>query len=165
MIKKINKFREYLDYIEEHYNNIQKAWKLINDKCQNKGFAFISDDNLWFAIDSEVKHHDKSKLSMQEFTQYRQFFFPCENEKKDRDLFKNAWEHHKIKNSHHWQTWTMDGYGNDKQVAFIHNLVDWIVMGFKFGDTARDYYENNKDEIKLPKWAVKLMYEIFDCIY
>lgn len=43
--------------------------------------------------------------------------------------------------------------------------VDWVAMGFEFGDTARDYYEKNKEEIKLPEWAIKLMYEIFDCIY
>ena len=27
------------------------------------------------------------------------------------------------------------------------------------------YYEKNKHEISLPDWAIKLMYEIFDCIY
>lgn len=36
MIEKIKKFREYLDYIEEHYNNVQKAWALINEKCRLK---------------------------------------------------------------------------------------------------------------------------------
>jgi hypothetical protein len=82
MIEKINKFREYLDYIEEHYNNVQKAWKLINEKCQNKNFRFISDDFVWHTIDSEVKQHDMSKLSEQEFTQYRQFFFPSKEEEK-----------------------------------------------------------------------------------
>jgi hypothetical protein len=43
MINKIQKFREYLDYIEKHYNNVQEAWRLINEKCQNK-FRFIYDD-------------------------------------------------------------------------------------------------------------------------
>ena len=30
---------------------------------------------------------------------------------------------------------------------------------------SRKHYEKNKEEIKLPEWAIKLMYEIFDCIY
>ena len=81
---------EYLDYIEEHYNNVQEAWKIINDKCQNKGFRFIYDDFVWHTIDSEVKAHDLSKLSPEEFTQYRQFFFPCDGEEKDEALFKKA---------------------------------------------------------------------------
>jgi len=45
------------------------------------------------------------------------------------------------------------------------NVIDWVAMGFKFNDTAKEYYEKNKHEINLPDWAIKLMYEIFDCIY
>lgn len=166
MEEKIKKFREYLDYIDENYNHVQKAWKLINDKCPNDKFRFISDDFVWGTIDSEVKSHDLSKLSAEEFTQYRQFFFPCENEKKDKDLFKIAWGHHKKHNDHHWQTWTEKYKDHPYAEAFlIMNIVDWVAMGFKFGDTAKDYYEKNKNEIKLPEWAIKLMYEIFDCIY
>lgn len=164
MIEKIQKFREYLDYIERHYNNVQKAWKLIQDKC--KDYHFIYDDNLFFQLDAEIKTHDISKLSADEFTQYRQFFFPCKNKQKDKNLFKSAWEHHKIENSHHWQTWTMEGFENAKQeLALIHNIVDWVAMGFEFNDTAKSYYEKNKLEIDLPKWAIELMYKIFNCIY
>lgn len=166
MIEKIQKFREYLDYIEEHYNNVQKAWALINEKCQNKGFRFISDDFVWHTIDAEVKNHDISKLSEEEFTQYRQYFFPCENEVKDGLLFAKAWEHHKQENEHHWQTWTVKHEGNPYADAFlVMNVVDWVAMGFKFGPTAKEYYEENKDGIDLPEWAIELMYKIFDCIY
>lgn len=83
MLEQIQKFRAYLDYIERHYNNVQKAWKELNDKCQNKGFNFISDDSIWFEIDTNVKKHDLSKLSVNEFTQYRQFFFPVNTETKN----------------------------------------------------------------------------------
>ena len=165
MLEKIQKFREYLDYIEEHYNNVQKAWGLINEKCQSKGFNFIYDYHLWWNLDGAVKHHDESKLTMEEFTQYRQFFFTCKDETKDKKLFDSAWEHHKLNNSHHWQTWTAKDFKGDQQIEFIHNLIDWIAMGFKFNSTAKEYYEDNKDKIKLPEWAIKLMYEIFDCIY
>lgn len=165
MIEKIKKFREYIDYIEEHYNNVQKAWALINEKCPNK-FRFIHDDFVWHTIDAEVKAHDLSKLSSEEFTQYRQFFFPCEGEEKNKDLFKQAWEHHKNQNEHHWQTWTEKHKENPYADAFlVMNIVDWVAMGFKFNDTAKGYYEKNKHEINLPDWAIKLMYEIFDCIY
>lgn len=165
MIEKIRKFREYLDYIEEHYNNVQKAWKLIQKKCKN--MHFIYDDRLFFELDFAIKNHDISKLSEHEFTQYRQFFFPCENEKKDKELMDTAWEHHKINNDHHWQTWTLHGYGSDakRELALIHNICDWVAMGFKFGDTAKDYYEKNKHEINLPDWAIELMYDIFELIY
>jgi len=166
MEKTIQKFREYLDYIEEHYDNVQKAWKLINDKCPNDEFRFISDDFVWGIINAEVKGHDLSKLSAEEFTQYRQYFFPVENEHKNKEMFKAAWEHHKDRNDHHWQTWTKKQPDNPYADAYlVMNIVDWVAMGFKFNDTAKDYYEKNKESIEMPDWAVKEMYKIFNYIY
>lgn len=165
MKEKIYKFREYLDYIEEHYENVQKSWKLLQEKC--KHMNFIYDDSLFFELDAAIKAHDLSKLSSSEFTQYRQFFFPCKNEVKNKLLFNEAWEHHKINNDHHWQMWTEDDYGSNskRELALVHNVVDWMAMGLKFGDTAKDYYEKNKENIHFPEWAIELMYEIFDLIY
>lgn len=163
---RIAKTREYLDYFERHYDNVQKAWALVNEKCAGKNFRFISDDFVWHTIDADVKMHDESKLSEFEFTQYRNYFFPADNEEKNKESFKSAWEHHKAANEHHWQTWTERHSENPYADAFlVMNVVDWVAMGFEFGDTARDYYEKNKEQINLPDWAVKLMYEIFDCIY
>lgn len=165
MLDKIKKTREYLDYIERHYNNVQKAWKLINDNCKN-GFRFISDDFVWHSIDVAVKNHDLSKLSKEEFTQYRQYFFPTESEEKDKDQFKSAWENHKRENPHHWQNWTVKHKDHMyADIFLVENIVDWVAMGFEFNDTALSYYEKNKDEINLPEWAIELMYKIFDCIY
>ena len=163
---KIAKFREYLDYFERHYDNVQKAWALINEKCQGKGFRFISDDWVWNTIDVSIKSHDESKLSANEFTQYRSRFFPVKGEPINDDEFLAAWEHHKYHNSHHWQHWTKHYsehmYGD---IWLVDMLCDWIAMGFEFGDNAKSYYEKNKGSIYLPEWAIKLMYEIFDCIY
>lgn len=39
-MKKIRKTREYLDYNEEHYNNVQKDWVLIQDKCKDMRFIY-----------------------------------------------------------------------------------------------------------------------------
>jgi hypothetical protein len=166
MIEKINKFREYLDYLEEHYNNVQKAWKLINEKCKDKGFRFMWDDYVWHLIDQDVKNHDTSKLSAEEFTQYRQFFYPVDGEKRDEDLFNSAWEHHLLENEHHWQNWTKKEKRNPYADYFlVINIVDWVAMGFKFGGTAELFYEKNKENIHLPEWAVEQMYKIFRCIY
>jgi hypothetical protein len=163
---KIKKFREYLDYIERHYDNVQQAWGLINENCKDKGFRFMSDDFVWGMIDTEVKSHDESKLSASEFTQYRNYFFSCENEERDKEAFLLAWEHHVLNNEHHWQNWTKKYSDFPYADAYlVMNIVDWVAMGFEFNDTARDYYEKNKEKIELPEWAVKLMYEIFDCIY
>jgi len=165
-LDKIQKFREYLDYVERHILNVQKAWKLIQDKCpRNSDFYFHCDDVEWHMINDDVKTHDESKLSAQEFTQYRQNFFPVDGEVKDKIAFAHAWEHHKRHNMHHWQTWTQSD-GHPYASAYLTmNVIDWVAMGFEFGDTAKDYFEKNKEEIDLPQWAVDYMYKIFDAIY
>jgi hypothetical protein len=51
-------------------------------------------------------------------------------------------------------------------VHCTHMVIDWMAMGYKFGDTAQQYYEANKDKIELPDYAVDFIYEIFkrlDC--
>jgi len=123
---KISKFREYLDYFERHYDNVQLAWALINEKCDNKGFKFMYDDFMWNIIDMEVKSHDDSKLSVHEFTQYRNYFFPAQGEEKDNSSFLVAWEHHKAHNEHHWQNWTKKYESNPYcDVYIVMNVVDW----------------------------------------
>ena len=80
----IQKTREYLDYVERHYNNVQKAWAELNEKCKGKGFNWLYDDFIWNNINENIKHHDESKLSRYEFVQYRQFFYPTSYEQKDK---------------------------------------------------------------------------------
>ena len=166
MKEKIQKFREYLDYVERHYDNVQKAWVEIQDKCGD--MRFVYDDYVFNCIDSNVKNHDLSKLSQEEFTQYRQFFYPTEQEEKDKELMNQAWQNHLLNNDHHWQTWTTKEYNSNPyahEIYLVENIIDWIAMGYEFGDTARDYYEKNKKSIKLPKEAISFMYRIFDRVY
>ena len=156
----IQKTREYLDYIEEHVNNAQKAWNELQNKC--KDMKFIYDDYVFNQIDMEVKEHDLSKLSEQEFVQYRKSFYPTDFENKyDMSI---AWEHHKINNNHHWENWTNKEYNNpyEKEIHCVHMVIDWMAMGYKFGGTTQNYYEKNKHKIKLPGWSVTFIYEIFE---
>ena len=168
MLEKIQKFREYLDYIERHYLNVQKAWKLIQEKCKDKGFTWLKNPMMWFDIDHDVTYHDQSKLSVAEFTQYRQKCFPVEGELVNDKAYLSAWEHHKLNNTHHWQNWTQrsDLDTDERRDRFVvMMLVDWVAMSFEFGDTAKQYYEKNREKIELPDWAVQVMYDIFDCLY
>ena len=43
-IQTIQKTREYLDYVERHILNVNKAWEELNIKCRLKGFNWIYDD-------------------------------------------------------------------------------------------------------------------------
>lgn len=160
---KIVKFREYLDYIERHYDNVQRAWEELREKC--KDMWIIRTDITYWALDALIKQHDESKLSKEEFFAYRQYFYPVAGEVKDKKAFEEAWEHHWKNNDHHWQNWTKefgDKHSDAAELSLFHNIIDWMAMGYEFGDTAQEYYENNKDKINLPEWAIKTMYEIFE---
>ena len=159
-LEQIKKTCEYLDYLEEHINNVRRAWLEIQDKCRS--MRFIWDDFVYHRLGMEVESHDISKLSEQEFVQYRKAFYPADGEAK-YDMIE-AWEHHKKYNPHHWETWTTlpeyDPY--EWEINCAHMVIDWMAMGYKFGDTAREYYEKNRDKIILPDYAVSFIYEIFE---
>jgi hypothetical protein len=165
MIQKINKTREYLDYLEEHYNNVQKAWKVVQEKC--KDLRFIYDDYFFFTIDYHVKGHDISKLSKNEFIQYREKFYKADTEVVEEADFDLAWEYHKLNNPHHWENWTAASYGHyaEWEINCVHMILDWIAVGYMFNNTAQAYYEKIAKEINLPDYAVEFIYEIFDRVY
>ncbi|MBN2545728.1 MAG: hypothetical protein JXB50_08025 [Spirochaetes bacterium] len=168
MYEKIEKTKEYLDYIEEHYNNVQKAWKLVQEKCKDE--KFIYDDFEFSILDNEIRNHDLSKLDKEEFTQYRDRFYKYDNNKKNDIInknFDNAWNNHKEKNDHHYETWTKKRYSYPRMQLLhcVHMIIDWIAMGFKFNDTALEYYKRNQDNIHVPEWAEILIIEICEKFY
>jgi len=161
-LRLIEKTREYLDYIETHVKNVIRAWGELQEKCQD--MRFIHDDFVFSQIDGDVKSHDASKLSEQEFIQYRKSFCPVDGEPK-YDM-ASAWEHHKENNLHHWENWTknISLWGDNPykwEIHCVHMVIDWMAMGYKFGDTAQEFYEKNKGKIILPSYAIDFIYQIF----
>lgn len=153
---------EYEKYINEHIENVKKAYKLYQSELLS---LFQGDNIISCLVAEQIKNHDQSKYSEEEFEPYRQYFFTADGETKDEELFDKAWEHHKSNNPHHWQIWTTGNYDYyQKSAYFIENLCDWIAMGFKFNSTARDYYEKNKSKIKLGEYT-DITKDIFDRIY
>lgn len=158
----IRSIRNYCSYLEEHLDNVFTAWKEVQEACRD--MKFIYDDYEFSKIDELIRKHDVSKFCKHEFTQYAFNFFPPTNEfmtdyKKD---FAAASERHVTRNPHHWQ---MINEMSDVEQYYRHvvcMVVDWTAIGYKYNDTAQVYYEKNKDKIKLPEWAVKFMYQIFE---
>ncbi|MBL4772031.1 MAG: hypothetical protein JKY61_13040 [Planctomycetes bacterium] len=153
------KIREYCDYLDEHVANVERAWKALQKPCRN--MPFIYDDYRWFSIDAMVRAHDLSKVSPEEFIQYQRNFCPVGE--KDKSGFAAAWQHHQDENPHHWQHWAPKEYHNpyEAECHCVCMVIDWMAMGYKFGDTAEAYYTANADKIELPDWAVKFIKAIF----
>ena len=149
----IDSSRAYLDYVEAHIEFVRKAFDELSRACE--GMWWVGDDFNWHSLRSEVIDHDLSKLSKEEFCQYRDHFYPVCEEDKANSGFHDAWENHKANNHHHWET--AETY-ND----MIHMLIDWLAMSYKFGDHPRDYYNKNADKIKVKVVWVEDIEEIFN---
>ena len=162
----IEKTREYLDYLEDHIKRVNAAWEKIVESC--KDMRFIYDDFFFFSINDSIKSHDLSKLSKEEFVPYRRKFYPTENEEvlfKDNieEAFVEAFEYHKEKNQHHWET--INGKDIHAEINYVHMVADWMAMSDKLGGTPKEYYEKNKKKINLPSWAEVLVLEIMKKVH
>ena len=151
----IQKTREYLDYLEEHITNVHKAWIEVSAKCARQIVGFE------IQLENDVFSHDMSKLGEHEFVQYRDAFFPCDGEEKKP--LGEAWAHHKQRNPHHWERWTLGEWSTDAawKRHCAHMVIDWTAMGYKFGDTAEEYYKANKDKIHIPAGAAGFLCQMF----
>ena len=166
-IEAIAKTREYLDYVERHINNVARAWGEVMEAMKRSGdYPIWLDDYRYEGLKGEVERHDLSKLSSEEFVQYRLKFYPTEGEKREdsQRAFDEAWQHHWENNHHHWERWPGTNYFNpyEPEIHCTHMIIDWLAMSYEFGDTPREYYEKNKGNIELPEWAEKYIYDLFD---
>ena len=136
------KEKEYLAYINEHIANVKTAY--YNYRFQLCSNLVISAVDLY----NNILVHDDTKYSEEEFEGYRQWFYPCSDEEKNKELFDKAWEHHYLNNPHHPEYWC-DRETNEPtdmpDIYIAEMLLDWAGMGIKFGDTAYEYYMKTRD--------------------
>lgn len=143
----------YTNYVDTHIDNVIKAWK--------EEVSIIEDDFIQSnskELSEQIEQHDKSKWEESEYDAYRANYNPINDQEKiDNEAnFQAAWYHHFQNNPHHWQHW-IDEEGELKPIedlhqvkkAYIEMICDWQAMGYVFGDTAKQYYDQNKDTIKI----------------
>lgn len=144
---------DYLDYIHEHRNNVKKVWSDFLDYPNKPGCTHLDCCDL-FQVGLLVNTHDDSKFTREEFHIYRNYFFPMKNEKKNKEKFDTAWNHHQKTNPHHWQYWIMWKNGESKAIPMslyyaIEMIIDWTAMSYKFKDTPQAFYDKNKSTMML----------------
>ena len=144
--------KAYLKYIENHKENIYKAF----DEMKECSIVYqLGGDDLLNALFRRVVEHDNSKYSLQEFDAYRKNFFPISQQEKEENKkdFEKAWEHHWRHNPHHWQyrqnKESFNRNNEEEVLDVLENVLDWMAMGYQFNDRPYQYYENNKENIKL----------------
>ena len=160
---KIKRTNQYKRYIKEHLHNIKKAYKELSDNAVV--YQLVGDDILQ-ALKHRVAIHDASKYSEEEFEPYRKNFYPVNPKEKEenKEAFEKAWEHHWKTNSHHWQhrkdKKTFDINNREEVLDVLENVLDWMAMGYKFHDRPYQYYENNKNHIKLNEQERRFLEQI-----
>ena len=161
-IRKQWKIHKYRKYIENHRDNIQKAYcEMV--MCPGLNFVNWTED-LCYKLKERANNHDLSKYSEEEFEPYRKFYHPVNKEEKflGEIEFDAAWEHHWSNNWHHWQC---RQYCNNEMTEEIYlgcleNVMDWLAMSYKFGDRPYQFWEKNKDKIKLPQVQMDLIRDL-----
>lgn len=137
-----------LKQLEPYIKNI---FYIINHKINILKAAKIAERRYGFKLDLlTLLKHDLSKFSKEEFKAYSLYFFLDKNS--NEKIFDNAWNHHKLKNKHHWQYWYNEETGETKIIPkrYVHEmLVDWLAMELYNGMSSDLYYLKNYTKIKL----------------
>jgi len=180
--EKIEIIRQYLNYVEEHLDNVHTSWerlKEIDDLAKEDGLApILPNDFLYWKVDECIRNHDVSKLSAEELVQYAEWFYGAHG--KNYDIWDDggagekaheeaingfcaARQHHRMNNKHHELCWTADDEAlKEWEVHCVCMVIDWMAMGLKFGDTAEEYYNKNCGNIFLPGHGHDMCRKIFE---
>jgi len=178
-LDQINIIKQYCEYVEKHLRNVKASWELcITAFIREK---FIWDDCIYFSINEMIKNHDSSKMSTEELVPYSNWL--CGKYGVSYDIwddggkgekahaiakseFDAACVHHTKTNPHHWQNWSKKKYYHpyESTCHLVCMLVDWMAMGLEFGDTAEEYYNDNKTEINLREEDHKYLMRLFELL-
>lgn len=138
---------EYLNYLNNHILGVQKAYEMIKPIIQSLPNA----DIVTTQLSLNIRHHDMSKWTTEEFVPYLNHFYPIEGTVYCKEDYDAAWNHHQKRNPHHWQYWILikdegDTYPLDMSIeAIIEMLCDWHSFSLRNPEsTAYDWYQKNK---------------------
>lgn len=172
MVSKLEQEQAYIKYIDNHKQNVIKAWESIKHNLSTINcikryeIAFKCGDCLSL-IDNLIQTHDSSKTQPEEFEAYRKYFYPVSDEEKEnsKEEFDKAWKHHYTNNLHHWNWWYESGNINSMSLPFVIEMIcDWMAMGYQFNNTAKDWYYKNKNNIHLGELQEKFVEDFLELI-
>lgn len=140
----------YKTYMLNHTAGVRRAWDeklkrlVMQDEEYKNEVPFIY--NL-------IAVHDESKYDPEEWDAYYDHFYGDGGNKSD---YTRAWNRHIKLNPHHWQFWitTKDGKETIKDMEFkyiIEMIADWSSFQYMGKGTANDWYNTNKDRIRISK--------------
>lgn len=144
----------YEDYLTKHIAGVSKMYEEhIRPVLLEEGL----DSQVLSDIEDCISDHDQSKYSDEEWSAYRDYFYDKENNPRSSDAFNHAWNHHQNNSPHHWQYWCLINDVDNPPVQpldmpfkyIIEMICDWASAGAHYGNTAKDWYDKQKDRMIL----------------
>jgi hypothetical protein len=179
VVKFNERYREYLDYLDNHISGVIYAWEeILRPALEDSG-----DEEVLAALDLDkiglqVYNHDRSKYTDDEFLGYCNHWYPQDgsevvhdSKKPEADSAYNyAWSHHQHNNPHHSQYWLMvrdDGTVEalDMPLNYIcEMLCDWASFHVNnpSEDRAIDWWHKNKKKFIMSDLTVDCIERLFD---
>lgn len=163
----IGKDEQYRAYLLNHISGLKYAFKWLEknipDVYVNDGIDYSS------IIYLNVKDHDYSKYTADEYVPYREYFYGDRTDRVKSD-FDYAWLNHIHNNPHHWQYWVLyedDGDAKALEIPFeylIEMFLDHWSFSWNKGNLFEilDWYNNHKDKMILNDKSRKQYEELLD---
>ena len=162
--------REYDSYLQEHKENVARA------------FCWIRDNLPELIIDIpgvDYEHqicfgHDASKFDPEEYDAYDRYFYGGNRSYEVVQIFNYAWLRHIHLNKHHWQHWILQN--DDPELGemvldmpyeyVIEMICDWMSFSISKNEPREvfNFWKDNKDHIKLSDKTRKTVIEILMAI-
>lgn len=131
---------KYTEYLKEHIENVHKYFELIKPILGPDFFSNL--DISMEELEQQLRAHDGSKWSVEEFLPYANHFYG-EN---DEDAFNIAVGHHFNNNPHHPEYW---GSAVKMPMSCIIEMIcDWGSFSLKGNDLNNifKWWNDNKEE-------------------
>ena len=127
---------KYDDYIQEHRENVAKAFNWLVDNNILNGYSTEVIDKARHLCEFS---HDQSKYSEEEYDAYDKYFYGGNKSYEVVTNFNYAWLHHIHNNPHHWQHWVLinDDPGEGEKILdmpeeyIIEMICDWWSFSWK----------------------------------
>lgn len=163
MVRVNGRDQQYVSYLDKHISNVKLVWSEVLRPIVESDY----DEDFLKRVDQLISEHDEPKYSEEEWEPYLDYFYPDEDNPKDKAevdrAFKYAVLHHYNHSPHHWNYWLIldEDMGEmealdvpDEHVLCM--LCDWA--SFRYGQktaakvdypTTIGWYNDTKDNMIL----------------
>lgn len=167
--------KPYDEYLEDHIENVKKAFNWMIDQGV-LDFLDLNDDEIE-KYSKVIYNHDNTKCWADEYEAYDRHFYP--DEYKDNPPFSQrveeyhrAWLEHIHRNPHHWQHWVLINDNGSftalpmPEVYIIEMICDWWSFSWKKGNLYEifDWVDENGPRILLANETIRLVEKILNRI-